>query len=392
MWERFNGRYRKIETTLVEIPMPEITELAVYYDDVFLEHAVPDGAFEMPPSDLLAASEPHPDKRERIENIRHIIERTLSDRTSWRDVTPANREQLERVHEPSYLNELRELSEAGETRVTPTTAVSGKTYEAARYAAGAAIQAAEHAISEPDRVPYALVRPSGHHAQPAQADGFCYVNNVSVAAEQALTDENVERVAIVDWDVHPGNGTQEVFYDRDDVLVVSLHNDFGAWGDAHPQTCRLDERGVGPGEGYTVNVPLPPGTGNAGYEYAFENLVEPTVESFDPDLLLISAGQDAGQLDPTARNLVTKSGFRELGSRARKLANEAADGRLALVQEGGYQPSHLAYATLGVLEGVLGCDTGVDDPWDLLSEYEPPAREWVQRAIESHSDHWPLNN
>lgn len=372
--------------------MPKTTELAVYYDDVFLEHDVPDGTFEMPPSDLLAVNEPHPDKRERIENIRHIIEQTLDDRTSWRDVTPANREQLARVHDPSYLNELKELSETGGTRVTPTTAVSRKTYEAARHAAGAAIQAAEHAVTQPDQVPYALVRPSGHHAQPAQADGFCYVNNVSVAAEQALTDDNIERVAIVDWDVHPGNGTQEVFYDRDDVLVISLHNDFGAWGDAHPQTCKLNERGTGDGDGYTVNVPLPPGTGNAGYEYAFENLVEPTVKSFDPDLLLISAGQDPGQLDPTARNLVTKSGFRELGSRARRLADEAADGHLAFVQEGGYQPSHLAYATLGVLEGALGCDADVDDPWDLLYEYEPPAREWVQRAIEAHSEHWPLNN
>jgi len=372
--------------------MTETTELAVYYDDVFLEHAPPDGAFEMPSSDLLAADEPHPDRRERIENIRHIVERTLDDRTSWPSVSPATRDQIERVHDPSYVDELRELSETGGTRVTPTTAVSDRTYEAARYAAGAAIQTAERAVTASNRIPYALVRPSGHHAQPAQADGFCYINNVAVAAEQALTDERVDRVAVVDWDVHPGNGTQEVFYDRDDVLFVSLHNDFGVWGPSHPQACGLDERGTGAGEGYTVNVPLPPGTGDRGYEYAFENLVAPTVESFDPDLLLISAGQDPGQLDPTARNLVTKSGFRELGARARSLADDAADGRVALIQEGGYQPSHLAYATLGVLEGAIGHDTGVEDPWDLLDEHEPPAREWIDRAIDAHATHWPLES
>jgi acetoin utilization deacetylase AcuC-like enzyme len=365
--------------------------LAVYYDDVFLMHAPPDGAFEMPPADELAVNEPHPDRRERIENVRHAITHALGERTSWFDVTPADRAQLERVHEPAYLDELDRLSTADETRLTPTTAVSAYTYEAARHAAGAAIGAARHTLETPNELPYALVRPSGHHAQPAQADGFCYINNVAVAAEHLRSSGDVEKVAIIDWDVHPGNGTQEVFYDRADVLVVGLHNDFGAWGPSHPQTCRLDERGTGEGEGCTVNVPLPPGTGDQGYEYAFERLVEPVVDAFDPDLLLVSAGQDPGQLDPTGRNLVTKSGFQELGTRTQELATATADGNLALVQEGGYQLSHLTYATLGVLEGVLGYETGIGDPWGLLEEYEPPTREWIDRAVDAQADHWPLD-
>jgi len=363
--------------------------LAVYYDDVFLEHAPPDGAFEMPPAEEVAFAEPHPDRRERIENLRHVVAHALGDLTTWADVTPADREQLERVHEPDYLDELRALSGGEPTRLTRTTAVSEHTYEAARHAAGAAIGAARRAVAG-DELPYAMVRPSGHHAQPARADGFCYVNNVAVAAEQLLAEGQVDSAAVVDWDVHPGNGTQEVFYDRDDVLVVGLHNDFGAWGPSHPQTCGLEERGTGDGEGYTVNVPLPPGTGDAGYEYAFERLVEPVVESFAPDLLLVSAGQDPGQLDPTARNMVTMDGFREMGRRARALADSVADGHLALVQEGGYQVTHLAYATLGVLEGALGHETGLEDPWGLLDEHEPPARAWIDEAAAAHADHWPL--
>ncbi|MFB6220907.1 MAG: class II histone deacetylase [Halolamina sp.] len=370
--------------------MSESPDLTVYYDDVFLEHAPPSGAFEMPPSDLLAVDEPHPDRRERIQNVRQAIRETLDDLTGWPAVTPATDEQLERVHDPAYLAELREHSETGGARLTRTTAVSEKTYEAARHAAGAAIQAAEQAASNDRSVPYALVRPSGHHAQPAQADGFCYVNNVAVAAEELLRRADIDRIAILDWDVHPGNGTQEIFYDRDDVVFLSLHNDFGAWGPSHPQTCRLDERGTGDGEGYTVNIPLPPGTGDAGYDYAFKRIVEPVVSSFDPDLVLVSAGQDPGQLDPTARNLVTKAGFENLGQRVRGLADAVADGRLAIVQEGGYQYSHLAFATLGVLEGVLDYDTGVEDPWGLLEEYEPPARDWVDRAVDVHAANWPV--
>lgn len=365
--------------------------LAVYYDDVFLEHQPPDGAFEMPSTDEVAVDEPHPERPERIENIRHIIRHELGERTSWPAVTPAHREQLERVHEPGYLDELQALSESGGGRLTPTTAVSERTYEVTRYAAGAAIQAAKHATEIDDEIPYALVRPCGHHAQPAQADGFCFVNNVAVAADQLLAEGVVDTVAIIDWDVHPGNGTQEIFYDRDDVLFISLHNDFGAWGPSHLQTCRLDEGGTGAGEGFTVNIPLPPGAGNHGYEYAYEQLVEPIVASFAPDLVLVSAGQDPGQVDPTGRNLVTKAGFRVLGARTAGLARAAADGHLALVQEGGYQLSHLAYATLGVLEGVLGYETGVEDPWALLDEYESPARTWIDRAVATHAAHWPLH-
>lgn len=363
-----------------------MTRLAVYYDEIFLAHDPPPGTFLLPPSEILPAAEPHPDRPERIRNIRHAIDATFGDAVAWKSVTPASRRHLERVHTPSYLDELA-AADAGQ-RLTPETGVGENTNAAAQAAAGAAMQTAEHAVTTQPDVPYALVRPSGHHAQPATADGFCYLNNVAVAADHLIATGQAETVAIIDWDVHHGNGTQSVFASRNDVLVVSLHNDFGSWGPHHPQTGAVSEHGEGPGAGYTVNIPLPPGTGDAGYAAAFDAIVEPVVASFGPDVLLVSAGQDPGHLDPMARNLVSTHGFQALGNRVRSLAREHADGSFGLIQEGGYQPSHLAFATLGVLAGALGADTTIDEPFFVLEEHVKLAEDWIATAKAAHAEYW----
>lgn len=364
--------------------------LAVYYDDVCLAHEAPDGEFEAEWSGRLAVREPHPDRPERIRNVRSIIEHELGEHTTWESVEPASVEALSRVHETEYVRAVEAFSDAGGGRYTPETGGNEATYEAARYAAGAARDAALAAL-EADVVPYALVRPSGHHAQSDQADGYCFFNNAAVAAEAALTREAVDEVAILDWDVHHGNGTQEIFFDRDDVLVVNLHNAHWSWNpDTHPQSGDVAETGDGAGDGYNVNVPLPPGTGDEGYRYALERIVEPIVGAFGPDLLLISAGADPGTIDPLGRNVVTKAGFESLGAYARALAADYAEGNIALIQEGGYQISHLPYATLGVLEGVLGVDTGVEDPFAWLDEDLRAARRTVDDVAATHAAHWPI--
>jgi acetoin utilization deacetylase AcuC-like enzyme len=365
-----------------------VASLPVYDHPLFREHEHPPGTFDRPSSDVVAADETHPERPERIENIAHAVRTALGEHATWPGVDPADRETLERVHDPDYLDEVRDLAAAGGGRIEATTGVSEATDDAARHAAGAAVQAAERTLAtDADSVPYALVRPSGHHAQPAQADGYCLVNNVAVAAAHARATGLADRVAVLDWDVHPGNGSQAMFYDRPDVLVVSLHADYGAWDpETHPQTCRPDEHGTGDGEGYTVNVTLPPGTGDPGYARAFDAIVDPVLSAYDPDLLLVSAGQDAGQMDPNGRMLLTKAGFRDLGERARA----AADGSLALVQEGGYNVSHLPYLTLGALEGALGVDAGIEDPFRLLDEYDPAAREWLADVRAHHEQFWPV--
>jgi acetoin utilization deacetylase AcuC-like enzyme len=358
----------------------------VRYDEVCLAHEHPDGAYDLPLRETEVA-EPHPDKPERLTVVERMLRTHLADHATWPEVEPATREQLERVHDADYLDSIWELAASGGGRIEATTGVSPDTPDAVLHAVGATVGAAERALeTDADTVPYALVRPSGHHAQPARADGYCLVNNVAVAAEGVLAAGDAERVAVVDWDVHPGNGTQECFYDREDVLFVSLHNDFGSWGPSHPQTSRLDEQGTGDGEGYTVNVPLPPGTGNDGYALAFDRIVEPVVREFDPDLLLVSAGQDGSQMDPNGNNVLTMGGFREMGRRVRDLA----DGNLALVQEGGYNVSHLAYCTLGAIEGALGVESGVRDRYDLLEECNPASEDWIDDAVAAYEEFWPV--
>lgn len=268
-----------------------------------------------------------------------------------------------------------------------------KSYEAATRAAGAAVTAAEQAVDGGiSDVPYALVRPSGHHAQPEEIDGYCYFNSVAVAVEQLQQTGLTDRVAVIDWDVHHGNGTQEIFYDRDDVLFVSLHADHRSWGEWHPQTGLPEEIGTGAGEGYNINIPLPHGSGDQNYVYAFRNIIEPIIADYSPDTIIVSAGQDPGLLDPLARNLVTMNGFEQLGSIVRSLAESHADGHLALVQEGGYQPSHLPYLTLGVLMGALNTETNVtDDPYDLWhDENLDNAVERIHECGSKFATYWPL--
>ena len=240
---------------------------------------------------------------------------------------PASRAQVERLHARAYLDRLEALEVP--TLLDPDTVASETSYEAALLAAGCALAAV-------NRGGFALVRPPGHHALPDRAMGFCLVNNVGVAARYAQAELGLGRVAIVDWDVHHGNGTQDAFWDDETVLFASLHQ----WP-FYPGT-------GGPGEenATTVNVPLPAGCGDEEYLSAFEERVAPAVRAFEPELLLVSAGFDAHVEDPLAGMRVTADGFRELARRCAALAP-----RVAAVLEGGYDPRTLPGLVEAALEG-----------------------------------------
>jgi acetoin utilization deacetylase AcuC-like enzyme len=239
----------------------------------------------------------------------------------------ASREQVGRCHAPDYLDRLESLEVP--TMLDPDTVASDSSYEAALLAAGCT-QAAV------DRSGFALVRPPGHHALPGRAMGFCLIDNVAVAARYAQAELGLERVAVLDWDVHHGNGTQDIFWDDPSVLFLSLHQ----WP-FYPGT-------GGPGEENesTVNVPLPAGSGDEEYLRAFDERVAPAVRSFEPELLLVSAGFDAHVDDPLAGMRVTADGFRELARRSAALAP-----RVAAVLEGGYDPRTLPTLVGAALEG-----------------------------------------
>ena len=205
---------------------------------------------------------------------------------------------------------------------------------------------------------FALLRPPGHHALSNRAMGFCIFNNAVIAAYYARRAYGLERIMIIDWDVHHGNGTQDAFYDDPGVLFVSLHQQ--NW---YPKfSGELEQVGIGTGAGYTVNIPLPAGTGDRGYRAAFEQLVIPIGLQYKPQLVIVSAGQDANWLDPLAQMMVTQAGFRSMSKLVMRLAEEICGGRLVLLQEGGYSAAYVPYCTVAAVEPLLDIDLGIVDP------------------------------
>ena len=252
----------------------------------------------------------------------------------WGEAEPASPAAVERCHTPEYVAQIRSVHEP--TWLDGDTIASGTTFEAALLAAGVAISAAEQGG-------LALGRPPGHHALPHAAMGFCIFNNVAIAARHEQAENGVGRIAIVDWDVHHGNGTQAIFWDDPSVLFVSLHE----WP-FYPGTGGPSEQAA-----TTLNIPLSAGSGDEEYSRAFEHVVEPAVRAFEPELVLVSAGFDAHRDDPLASMSVTEDGFRELARRSAALAP-----RCAAVLEGGYNLSTLPRLVAAALEGFSETKTG----------------------------------
>jgi acetoin utilization deacetylase AcuC-like enzyme len=367
-----------------------VETLDVFWHDDALLHETGSGFFEHPASPLMAEPELHPENAVRILNMKAVLERgPLASRTRWREGRHAGPEELALVHDPAYVESVRAFCAQGGGLLAWSTPVSERSFEAALAAAGTTIAAADAVLSGEAQVAFALVRPPGHHAQPFRADGYCLFSNVALAAEHARR-RRIERVAILDWDVHHGNGTQECFYDRDDVLTVSLHMRHGSWGPSHPQTGAPDEVGSGPGRGYNVNVELPAGTGDGGYLRALDEIVAPVVDQFRPQLVIIACGQDANQFDPNGRQCVTMAGFHRLGTAARELADRHCQGRLVLAQEGGYARSYSAFCLHATLAGVLDAEIGIDDPCAYLPDDPGHADRELAEVRRLLSAYWKL--
>jgi acetoin utilization deacetylase AcuC-like enzyme len=354
--------------------------MRIYWHDEALAHDTGAGMFDQGPSPLIEAPELHPENPERIRNIRSALTHgPIAPQLEWhagRHATPA---ELELVHPPDYIRSVQAACAAGPGLITQSTPVMPASWGAALAAAGTALAATEALLAGETALAYALVRPPGHHAQPAQADGYCLFSNAALCAQLART-RGVERVAVVDWDVHHGNGTQECFWERPDVVTVSLHMNHGSWGPHHPQTGAPDELGAGEGLGRNVNIALPLGTGDEGYRRAWRHVVAPLLDEFRPQLLVIACGQDASQYDPNGRMSVTMAGFRDLGASARELADRHCDGRLVLVQEGGYGRTYSAYCMHATLEGVLGTGPLLTDPLAYLPD-EPDRTDAAIAAV-----------
>ncbi len=249
---------------------------------------------------------------------------------SWACPGPAERDQLRRVHAEAYLGRLESLRGAT-PRVFDERAILPGSLAAIYRAAGAGITGVDALMRGASRVAFGLVEPPGHHATPDRGMGFCAINNIAVATAHAIADLGCKRVLIIDWDVHHGNGTQEVFERRDDVLFFDCHQE-----GIFPGSGSAEEIGAGPGEGYTVNVPLPKGTPGTDYEFIFRELLVPLASRFGPDLVAVSAGFDAHHADPLGGMKLDESSFAALAQVALEIAEREAGGRLLLMLEGGY--------------------------------------------------------
>ncbi|MBI3915304.1 MAG: histone deacetylase [Chloroflexi bacterium] len=309
------------------------------------------------PTFLLHESEGHPESPARLSEImRALDDSNLRAQLTAIDPMPATDKQLLAVHTKEHLAHVQQIVERGGGYLDPDTYTNEFSLDAARLAAGAVVRGVDAVMTREVENAFALPRPPGHHATLSRAMGFCLFNNVAVGAQHALDQYHLERVLIVDYDVHHGNGTQDIFYHSPRVLYFSTHQ-----YPFYPGSGHWSETGEGAGAGYTINAPLAPFTGDAGYRQIFADLLAPAARRFRPQLILASVGFDAHWADPLAMENLTVAGYADLARDLIEIAQEVCEGRIVLVLEGGYNLSALAQGTLATFRALLG-DTEIADP------------------------------
>ena len=345
-----------------EVPVPD--RVGWVFDERYLWHDARTFNSWLPPEALFEPipSPEHPATKRRFKNIVEVS--GMIDHLTPIRPRPATRDELLWLHTAEYVDsiEARSNDQGGEAGDAAAFSTGG--YEIARLAAGGCIKAVDAVLDGLVARAYALVRPPGHHAVADRGLGFCIFANTALAATQARR-RGVEKIAIVDWDVHHGNGTESAFYADPHVLTISLHQE-------HifpPGTGGVDDTGTGDGLGYNINIPLPAGSGRAVYEYAFERVVLPALRRFQPDLIIVACGFDAAWVDPTARMNLTPECFARLTRSLLELATELCGGRIVFNHEGGYSAEAVPYCGLAVLEQLTGHATGV--PLNVLLDGQP---------------------
>jgi len=338
----------------------------VVYHEIFLEHG----------------ETWHPENRRRLEAIvARLKQNGLWNVLEALDVYPATEAELQWLHDAEYIEEIKALSQKGGGQLDPDTIANWATWGAAITAAGSCMAAVEDMLTGGVDNALCLVRPPGHHARPSQAMGFCFFNNAALAAEFALR-HGLRRVAIFDFDVHHGNGTQEMFYHRGDVLYISIHQ-----REIYPGTGTVDEAGVDAGLGRTVNIPLPAGAQNEHYWRALTEIVLPALRRYKPEFIIVSAGFDGHHADPLAQHELTSDIYYHITKTLRELAEEICEGRLCVCLEGGYALEALAHGientTLALLSRPLS------EPENIKPSVHPAmtarVEEFLNWAIKLHT-------
>jgi acetoin utilization deacetylase AcuC-like enzyme len=331
------------------------------WDERYLWHHVGNGAGVLPrggeliePGDFGEES-PHPRRR-----LRNLLEVTgLLDQLTVLRPRPASRAELVRVHTPAYVDRVTGLALAGGGDAGGGTPFGSNGFEVAALAAGGCLLAVDELLAGASQNAYALVKPPGHHALADSGNGHCIFNNVAVAAAHASAEHGVERITVVDWDVHWGNGSQQIFYEDPRVQVISIHQ-----ADWYPRDGGLaTEVGSGDGAGAHLNVELPPGSGIGAYQATFERVVRPALAQHRPELIIVSCGFDASALDPSGRMLLTSADFRLMTRWVMEEAEQWCHGRLLMVHEGGYAPAYVPFCGVAVIEELCGAEERIEDPF-----------------------------
>ena len=335
------------------------------YDPIYLEHDT--GA--------------HVENSQRLVSIMsHLEETGMKERLISFSPRLASIEEVEMVHAPEYVFRIKGMAENGGGWLDPDTVMCPRSYEVALYAVGGVLSAVEKVMAGEVDSAFALVRPPGHHAICNRAMGFCIFNNVAIAAKFALANFNIERILIVDFDVHHGNGTQEAFYGDPKVLYFSTHQ-----YPFYPGTGWLDETGTGEGKGYTVNFPMAAGWGDEQYLRAFNEVLVPVAKKFQPQLILVSAGFDPHWADDIAMMQMSVTGFAQIAKILKQLAIELCQGHLILTLEGGYNLQVAASGTKAIFDVLLG-NTEIVDPLGKapLTRETVDFEQHLKRVKETH--------
>jgi acetoin utilization deacetylase AcuC-like enzyme len=350
-----------------------MAKTGIVKDPIYLEHKT--GSY-------------HPESPERLETIYEMLEG--SDMAgSFEEIKPreATRQEIELVHEPKYFDRVAATAGREHSSLDPDTQTSEKSFEAALFAAGGCLLGIDKIMGGELNNVFALIRPPGHHAEYNRGMGFCLFNNVAICALHAIEKHSLERVLICDWDLHHGNGTQHSFYDDKRVLYFSTHQ-----YPYYPGTGSFGEIGKGDGKGYTVNVPLNVGNGDAEYYKIFKNVLEPVADQYKPQLVLVSAGFDIYFKDPLGGMEVTPQGFAALASVLLSIAEKHSNGRLLITLEGGYHLGGLKDGVKGVVKQLMGEDmTDPDLVGAKLEDIGHRADPIIEMAASTHNDFWKLS-
>ncbi|MBS0613477.1 MAG: class II histone deacetylase [Proteobacteria bacterium] len=366
---------------------------AFYYDERCMWHStglhalvMPVGGWVQPPA--AAGHAESPESKRRIKSLMDVS--GLAARVDVRSAPSAGEDDLRRVHPDHYLRRFKQQSDAGGGDLGELAPFGRGSYEIAKLSTGLVMAAIDSVVGGRHRNAYAMSRPPGHHCLADLPMGFCLLANIAVAVEAARAKHGLERIAVIDWDVHHGNGTQAIFYERPDVLTISLHQDRCF----PPGYSGTEERGAGRGAGYNYNIPLQPGGGDDAYRYAFERIVVPVLDRYRPQLLVVASGLDANAADPLARMQLHSESYRWMTQALMHVAASHCGGRLVAAHEGGYAEAVVPFCGHAVVEALAGETMGVEDPFLELFRAQQPSAEFqrFQRSlIDAMADGFELN-